>query len=577
MGISSRVIMLDVSRMDYAERLTAAAFQGLVNRDGPRLYLNWGIYDDPAARRTNEIFLPDEIWYSTFREAIGNQDLRNLEYFKSRYGFTVSELPDLDSVLDEFPADVSGAVVWDPDFNDTVNIAVMMAARDRLMVLHPERIPWAEAKGIRIHADLRGRWRNRLALYRWARRHLWRACDPAVIASVEPGWKRPEFIDYIVANRIFVYSLATKADNIIFSLGQKLLLLLVAGPFGVRNTLFSLRMDSMVRRLGMFLMHRGSAETRLATMLQRLVKKSPVPTIYGWHTRRDNEFSFMAHLSANGMRLVPSHLAGNFSFHSTLPAAVPLRQRHMTDETVKLDEKKIYLSFTLSDGDQLVLMNTAELGNWRRPERGRVPFNWEVQPLLAEMAPALLGMYYETISPADCLIAGPSGAGYIIPPLHPALKTYLRETFSVCRNADIRVVTSYIGDPSVRIVREHCDDADGLFGFTAGYVHFGRVPLYRYKGKVFVSNAVPHLDRIADNSMKTLDAVRALLETAGPPPCFIGVHLFAYRTTIKDVYEFVQSLDPARVKVVRADEFLAAASQYMARYPEMTEHSATGL
>ncbi|MBU2513460.1 hypothetical protein KJ966_19130 [bacterium] len=57
--------------------------------------------------------------------------------------------------------------------------------------------------------------------------------------------------------------------------------------------------------------------------------------------------------------------------------------------------------------------------------------------------------------------------------------------------------------------------------------------------------------------------MKAILDQPGPIPRFVGVHLFAYNTTITDVYNFVQSLDPDRVKVVRADEFLLAAEQYL--------------
>lgn len=55
----SLIQVLDVSQFSYVERVCAATQQGLVNRNGPMLYLDYGIYDDPAARRTNEVFLDD--------------------------------------------------------------------------------------------------------------------------------------------------------------------------------------------------------------------------------------------------------------------------------------------------------------------------------------------------------------------------------------------------------------------------------------------------------------------------------------------------------------------------------------
>jgi hypothetical protein len=271
----------------------------------------------------------------------------------------------------------------------------------------------------------------------------------------------------------------------------------------------------------------------------------------------------MAQLSANGLRLVPSHLSSNFSFHSKLPRRGELSQMHATPESVRLERDRVYLSFTLSDGDQLVLNNTAQLGNWRRRERGMVPFNWETQPLLAEIAPALLECYFETMSENDYLLAGPSGAGYVIPPILKNRRKYLEISADACARAGIRAATSYIGDPPMRVVREHAAARGGFLGYLAGYLHFGRTPVRCVGGMPFIANRVPHLDHIADCSDETLAEVRRVLESIEKTPAFVGVHLFAYRTTITDVYRFVKTLDPNRVKVVKADELLVAAAEYM--------------
>ena len=78
-------------------------------------------------------------------------------------------------------------------------------------------------------------------------------------------------------------------------------------------------------------------------------------------------------LSANGLRLVPSHMAANFSFHA---AVTPLNIKPAVAETEAppvLDPQGTYLTFTLSDGDQLMMMSTGELGSWRREKRGQIP------------------------------------------------------------------------------------------------------------------------------------------------------------------------------------------------------------
>lgn len=558
------VDVLDVSKMDYTARITAASFQGLINRDGPRLFLDYGIYDDPSARKTNEDFLPDDLWYSKYREAIGHSDLNNLEYYKKLYPLMLNFTTDFFALLKKHQKTLKGAVIWDPEFPDTLNLALMIGGLENLLVIHPAmQNRLLSVLPLQVVEDLRGRWWDRTALYTWAFQHLFPRCNEGKVACYEPGWQRAEFTDYIVQNRIFVYSLSTFKDDRIFIFGQMLLLLLIGGPPLVRNLIFNLRLDGLIKRAALRFMGLRSKETALATRIQRAVKPAPFPTIFGWHCCRDDELAFMVHLSANGLRLIPSHLAGNFSFHSKLPLKTALKQEHASCETVALQKDKVYLTFTLSDGDQLVLMNTAELGNWNLPERGQVPFNWEVQPLLVELAPALLGRYYDTKTPLDYLIAGPSGAGYVIPPLISRLNTYLEESECVCRRADIRVVTSYIGDPPARVVRQHAGIKNGFIGFLAGYVHFGRTPYYYNQGRPFIANRVPSLEQVSADCTEILETVQKLIEEEGEPPRFIGVHLFAYRTMISDVHKFMQTLDPSRVQVVRADEFLIAAARHL--------------
>jgi hypothetical protein len=557
------VRVLDTSRLTYPERLVAASLQGLANRSGPRLYLDGGIYDDVRARTTNDIFLPEDIWQAKYRPYVGDSDRLNLEYYQEALGLSAESLPDLTAALREYAGCLRGLVVWDPALPDSVNAALMLSGLEDLLVVHPDLLSWAAATtGLPFIHDLRGRWPDRVRLYEWAQAELFSRCTPGQIACVEPGWERPEFADYLVQRRIFTYSLSSREANRACAVGQMLLLLLVAGPRGLRSALFALRLDGLVRWLGLSLMAWRSPEVRLAGRLQRAVEARPYPTIFGWHTRRDDELSFMVLLSANGLRLVPSHLASNFSFHSQLPFEGQFEQDHARAEDIRLDADKVYVTFTLSDGDQLVLMDTAELGNWRREERGRLPFNWETQPLLAELAPALLRRYYRTRTPADYLIAGPSGAGYVVPPLVPHLDAYLAHTEAVCRRAGVRVLTSYIADPPRRVARAH-GRLEEMAGFLAGYVHFGRTPQTLVGGKAFVANAWPHVDQIWDDSTACLEAVRRLVEAPGPTPRFVGVHLSAYKTTITDVCQFVATLDPQRVKVVRADEFLGVAAQHL--------------
>jgi hypothetical protein len=553
-----KVLVLNVSELNYPERLCAASLQGLLNRQGPKLYLDYGIYDDPAARRTNEVFLDDELWFNKYRALLGNQDQNNLEYYTQEHHFEF-HITTLDDLIKQNLSTIQGYVVWETGLFETANIALMLSAQTNLLPITVEMEAWAKSLGLSRVDDLTGRWKDPISLYQWAFEHLAPKCLPGKIACVEPGWKRPEFVDYLVQQKIFTYSLKSSEKG----LGSTLLMLLAFGPAWLRELIFALRLDGMIRRFALAWMGRKSPEVRLSNQIQQTLKSETYPTIFGWHTCRDDELAFMLQLSANGLRLVPSHIAGNYSFHSQVkPLGAPQPQK---TPPVSLDPNGVYLTFTLSDGDQLMMMHTGELGNWYSPSRGKYPFNWETQPLLVELAPALLEKYQRTATSMDCLIAGPSGAGYVIPPLVPDLPAYLRETAKTCCAAGIRVVTSYIADPPERVLHQLAAHKGGLIGYLTGYAVLGRAPMRLIKGTPIVSNQSPLVVEIPLSAGKILAAVKQRIEAPGNTPRFVGVHLFAYRTTLDDVVGFLEGLNQPNLHIVRADEFLELAKQSMRR------------
>ncbi|HRU78231.1 MAG TPA: GxGYxYP family putative glycoside hydrolase [Rectinema sp.] len=569
-----RIFVLDVSDLSFSRRVSAAALQGLVNRKGSTLYLDYGFYDDPSARRTNEEFIDDKNWFGKYRTFLGNQDEHNIEFYQKEHGFDIEELSSLSEALKKFRDDYDGLVIWDESLLDTVNAAVMLAGLENLIPVTMNLIEELALQDLPIRHDLRNKWTDRLQIYTWAMDNLFEQCKPGVVACIEPGWQRPEFLDYLVEERIFTYSLSSRHEG----LGNKLLMLLAFGPPALREVIFALRLDAPIRKFALHWMARRSQEVKISNTIQRKVRSETYPTIFGWHTKRDDELSFMSQLSANGLRLVPAHLAGNFSFHSRVE---PLNEKAIkasfkgkslkaesseegslraSKTTIRpspsLDKKAIYLTFTLSDGDQLMMMHTGELGNWYSSARGKVAFNWEVQPLLSEIAPALLERYLGQASEEDCIIAGPSGAGYVIPPLVPDLPAYIKETARICNDIGIRVVTSYIADPCRRVLRHLQRHSGDLLGYLAGYAVVTRTLRVCHRDFIFFSNQIPKVEEIALPAEQLLGKVRMMITATSERPAFIAIHLFAYRTTIADVAEFAEKIADPNVHIVRADDFL---------------------
>ena len=139
----------------------------------------------------------------------------------------------------------------------------------------------------------------------------------------------------------------------------------------------------------------------------------------------------------------------------------------------------------------------------------------------------------------------------------------MEESARYCDRADIRITTSYTSNPPQRVIRDHARVKGNFLGYIAGYFHLGETPMCMAGDRPFVSYTWPHVDQIGWNADEVLEGIRKLVDAPSSGPRFIACHLFAYCTTVADVDQFCQSLDPQRVKVVRADEFLLTATQFM--------------
>src|SRR5207245_438748 len=97
-------------------------------------------------------------------------------------------------------------------------------------------------------------------------------------------------------------------------------------------------------------------------------------------------------------------LGRNETHPQVAPSAVP-----------KVLENKTYVVVAVPDGDNLDFAAGLMRDRWSESVRGTMPLAWSLNPLLVDLAPPLLDMYYETASPLDQFIAAPSGAGYLYP------------------------------------------------------------------------------------------------------------------------------------------------------------------
>ncbi len=103
---------------------------------------------------------------------------------------------------------------------------------------------------------------------------------------------------------------------------------------------------------------------------------------------------------------------------------------------------KVYVAFTVSDGDAWHYATRELLAYWNSPVRGTVPITWTIPSLFAKYHPTLLEYLYDTKTPMDEFIQGPSGVGYIYPSKmsDDVYDDYLEKTKSAFEKTKINMV-----------------------------------------------------------------------------------------------------------------------------------------
>jgi hypothetical protein len=162
----------------------------------------------------------------------------------------------------------------------------------------------------------------------------------------------------------------------------------------------------------------------------------------GWFV---DEPSGVTMTSRAGIAVLASDWFNNLEVWTALgssSSAMPVQVTSNTDMQIAMD--KVYVSFTVSDGDNIQYCQHRMLRLWHNSARGSVPIGWTISPALLEAAPAMAQYYIDSATPNDELIAGPSGAAYIFPSHWPAasLAQFLQRTGKLMRLMGLTTVAA---------------------------------------------------------------------------------------------------------------------------------------
>jgi len=300
-----------------------------------------------------------------------------LRYYDEKFGIGFDVIDEPMGLFEDNISSVEGLVILDPDLPDSQNLGITMSGLQGLLPARGELADRLGELGLDVREDLTNRFTDRVSAYSWAKEELLPGCNGRILGSLCVGkrkhWaqNRIGVVDYLVLNRSFVFHLSAarrdREENVLFDD-----ILSASGGQGV---------------------------------------------VMGWHCARDQEKEYVSRSAKKGFFVLCSASTPNLSIHGGIP---PARESYSQRKPAPLGkvENKVYLSLYLTDGDANWAMNSLHTDNWLSENRGKIPFNWGLLPLMWEMSPGMLEYYYETATDNDYFACPSSGAAYTYSHLH---------------------------------------------------------------------------------------------------------------------------------------------------------------
>ena len=422
-------------------------------------------------------------------------------------------IPTMRDLLDRFGS--PGVVVYDPHLRHTRHIALMQAALDGCAVASPET---ARRFGLTIEADLRGRFPRAAAAYTWAFEHLWPRQTHRVIACAYPSAEMTYLDDYLLARRVFVFWISGWKD---------------AREPGA---------DALAER------------DALATILQQMPANIPILGYpYAGEGIGIQENPGVTLFSRCGKFLVATDHQTNLS---VLTACRPVESLHQPPpRDIPLRRDRVYVTLTMSDGDNLNTYYDYFIHDWREPGAERPPIGWTLGPSACDLYPAVVDWYYRRLTPRDHFQCAVSGIGYVYPDHYAAayanraavVEQFLRLTDTYMRRLDERTAW-LMGISDAELERF----ARGLSAARALLPGYGRRSTTTLDNADTLLAGKPVLRvLVAGKPGKLLPALRAAV--ADHRPAFVHAFLLNWDWRLADVRRLEAAL-PDDYVLVRPDE-----------------------
>jgi len=617
----------ELTESDGWTQALLATLQGVVNRRQPRIWLN--LSTDGT----------DATWADTLR-------------------IPKHQVDDPMELLDRYRREVAGAILYDVDSPESVNVATTMAGLRGAVIATEDQ---AKDAHLRVLDDTRGRFTDPVQAYTWQLENLWPHCEHRLLTGITgtqtvevPGvtWTTLAKVDQRVtdaSNRktydidlsgllggqgVFVrfadaypddgwgpavYEVTVTADGTElahftprtdaedahlfdadgsslapgrrFADGGSYFIYRFDPPAGTSTLTLSVLMENEYdvtgtntapRRVEPFPYLRdyivatramvswlSPSDAQQGPLLNRIFGSvEPTTPFLGWFPGgvTAGEVPGVAHAANNGVEVLAADFFVNASVLGGAKAHIDARPSRPRRMRLRPD---IYLTLTVAEGDNVQYDEHRMRSIWDNDQRGSVPLNWTIDPVLVDLAPAIFAYYQRTATHNDLLIAGPSGAGYTYPDEWPAdlLDRFTRLTGQYMRRTGLRLISVFnnavgqgrqpLSEAAARSYARYARPDGIILNWESGTTvsHVGGVTLAT---DLLLPNAV---DAAADK------ITAALADSDPDQPTFLACHVPAWQWSPADAADLASAVRASvgpRANFVRGDAFFQLADRFLA-------------
>lgn len=442
----------DITRQEWTGTYTMQTFN--LTFDNPtaghalefRVFWYGGSFVRVGAVGTNPKSMEDDaVLFSTLKGLVNKTQPRIYTYdnavrgedgkynWLNTLGLGHTDVTDNYSLITKYRNEINGIVIYDEEVPDTVNLATTIASLNGGIVAAPSLVSKLTAApyNLPILNDLRGMFTTKVQVYEYLYDHYWPQVTHKIIVGLNPqikGFLR-DYATSVVAAAIWLNPSVPEEDTVL-------------------------------RQFLSAMPHDGTG------------------TYMGWWP---DEGVGVTRTSEYGVTTIASDFASNLTVFGGTSRAVDVKP--LANKPAL--RNKIYISLILSDGDNLQYLEHRFKTNWLwdNPLRGTIPVGWTVSPAMLDAMPGVLNYLYNSSTPNDNLIGGPTGVGYTYPNFwenQTFLDNYVALSNDYANRSGLKVITVWntiVGGINTNVGNSFATHAPSLLGLT-GMKSGGQITQY---------------------------------------------------------------------------------------------------